>query len=620
MVGIGTTRSWALRLAAAFAIAFFLLCSAALAQYLPPGSAIFLDPSRTLGIADVQDKPFETVPERWSGGYLSSAIWVRLDVAPSAGRRVMRIGPPFLDHVDLYSPDPSVPGGWQVQYSGDRVTLDQRPVPGAVAEFWLDPETVARTFYVRVQTTSSTPIAIEVLQPLEAQREDLLRAGWMVAFLAMMVAVLIGSVVEYIAGRDRLLLWFIAFQLIYLGYSIAIVGYLPLLLPGLSGAATDWLTSTLVMLVGITGMVFHRALMQQYAPHALVRALSLVLLIGGVANLIGSWIGFVQPALQLQAVFLFIGAPLFALMAFTARREGVPSLKVVRAVYVIQTFSLMLLLSPVLGLGLTGEWSVPRSLVHGVLSAFIMYAVLYLRARERLRVAQKTAVELTLARQQIVFQQNQRAMQDRFLAMLVHELKTPLTVARFSSDSLGDGSEQRATINGALDNMNAIIDRCAYADQMEQGELGVEREPVDLLEVIDTVIERHGAAGRVRVVRDIDGPIETDATLAGVVIANLVENALKYSPQGSEVLLRVENAEISGRPGVAMIVENDADRAGLPDAGRVFDKFYRSRGARSRSGSGLGLYIVRGIVELLGGTVQYEPGEARARFRVWLPC
>lgn len=619
---VGRAVMRAVRFAAAVVFFIGLLGASALAQVLPPGSAIFLDPSAKLEIGEVPQQPFSPAIDRWTGGYISSAIWIRFTIPSgvAGGHVVVRVGPAFLDHVDLYLPDPTTTGGWQVERSGDRISLVDRPVPSTVSEFWLDHEFQGKTLYLRVQTTSATPVAVEVMSPIDAQRLDLFQDSWMVLFLAMMMVVLIGTIIEYWSGRDRLLLYFVIFQLIYLGYSLAIVGYLPQLLPGVDGMGIDQLTSTLVILVGISGLAFHYVLMRQYGPHPVVRLLWLALLTGGILALAGYWAGYQQQSLNLQAILLLFAAPMFTLMAFTARRDGVPRLKIVRFVYVVQMISLTLLLSPMLGISTTGEWSVPRALVHGLLSAFLMYLVLYLRTKERQRVAQQTAVDLTLARQELRLQQRQREVQDRFLAMLAHELKTPLTIARFTSDSLGEESEQRATINAALDNMNAIIDRTAYADQMEQGELGIDSEPVDLREVIGEVVERLGAAGRVQVTDALDGPIDTDRTLFGVVVANLVENALKYSPQASEVLLRAASQQHEGRSGVEIVVENEADRAGLPEPGRVFDKFYRSSGARSRSGSGLGLYIVRGIVELLGGHVSYEPRNGRASFKVWLPC
>ena len=66
--------------------------------------------------------------------------------------------------------------------------------------------------------------------------------------------------------------------------------------------------------------------------------------------------------------------------------------------------------------------------------------------------------------------------------------------------------------------------------------------------------------------------------------------------------------------------ENKEGPAGLPDSAHVFERYYRSKRAMSQIGSGLGLYLMQGLVRNLGGSISYEPKEGRARFRLWLPC
>ncbi|MFD2032134.1 sensor histidine kinase [Ancylobacter dichloromethanicus] len=119
----------------------------------------------------------------------------------------------------------------------------------------------------------------------------------------------------------------------------------------------------------------------------------------------------------------------------------------------------------------------------------------------------------------------------------------------------------------------------------------------------------------------------SDEQLVAVALHNLVDNALKYSPEGSTVevtALIEENAPPDGRaaatPGIRVAVENSCGRTGVPDPARLFEKFHRGPQARTTSGSGLGLYIVQGITDLLGGSVSYQFSEGRARFSLWLPC
>ena len=88
-----------------------------------------------------------------------------------------------------------------------------------------------------------------------------------------------------------------------------------------------------------------------------------------------------------------------------------------------------------------------------------------------------------------------------------------------------------------------------------------------------------------------------------MVLANLVDNALKYSPENSAVSFHAGLLSGHQPPMVRFCVSNAVGIAGMPDRGRMFEKYYRSPAAQHQIGSGLGLYLVRGLVEALGGTV-----------------
>jgi two-component system, sensor histidine kinase LadS len=104
--------------------------------------------------------------------------------------------------------------------------------------------------------------------------------------------------------------------------------------------------------------------------------------------------------------------------------------------------------------------------------------------------------------------------------------------------------------------------------------------------------------------------------LIGVVFSNLVDNALKYSPEGSTISIRVE----IDADEICTVFENEPGAAGRPDPDRAFEKYYRSENAKAQIGSGLGLYVVRGLVELHGGKVTCEPTSKLIRFKVCFPC
>jgi K+-sensing histidine kinase KdpD len=113
--------------------------------------------------------------------------------------------------------------------------------------------------------------------------------------------------------------------------------------------------------------------------------------------------------------------------------------------------------------------------------------------------------------------------------------------------------------------------------------------------------------------------VRTDSQLLFIVISNLLENACKYAREGAPIEVALK-AQTDDPTQWLLRVSNEPGRAGLPDAGQVFQKYYRSPQARRSSGTGLGLYLVWHRVKLRGGRVSYEPDQGRVHFVVCLPA
>ena len=102
------------------------------------------------------------------------------------------------------------------------------------------------------------------------------------------------------------------------------------------------------------------------------------------------------------------------------------------------------------------------------------------------------------------------------------------------------------------------------------------------------------------------------------VLINLIENAAKYSPQGTPIQVTIEGAQ----GGAVVTVEDRGAGIAADDLPRLFDRFYQAPRARSHnSGLGLGLYIAKGLVECHGGRIWVDsrPGQG-SRFHVWMPA
>jgi len=219
-----------------------------------------------------------------------------------------------------------------------------------------------------------------------------------------------------------------------------------------------------------------------------------------------------------------------------------------------------------------------------------------------------------------------RDEQDRFMAMLSHELKTPLSVLRMTL-GLQAGPDGHISANArghaqqAVHDMDAIIERCLQVDRLQQHRWLEQRQACQLADLLSELQTASAQPHRLVISAAHLPRVVTDIQLLTVALGNLIDNALKYATPASLVQVSASTSTSAYRSpgGILFSVVNTPGPAGLPDASQVFQKYYRSPGARSKTGSGLGLYLVHQIARRLGGWVRYVPGTRQVQFEFWLP-
>jgi signal transduction histidine kinase len=212
-----------------------------------------------------------------------------------------------------------------------------------------------------------------------------------------------------------------------------------------------------------------------------------------------------------------------------------------------------------------------------------------------------------------------------------HELRTPLgaikgftTLLLTYRDQIPDDElhEYLGEIDGAADRLHELVDNLLRLAQLETGDLRMERRPVSVADMLTAAVEearrRHPDREiRLRIAHGML-PVQGDGRRLGQVAANLLDNAVKYSPDGGPV--EVEAQSIAGQ-----VTFSVTDRGlGIPEAarGRIFERFYRVETGRAGEigGTGLGLAICHRIVEAHGGVMTVESTEgAGSTFTVTLP-
>lgn len=220
---------------------------------------------------------------------------------------------------------------------------------------------------------------------------------------------------------------------------------------------------------------------------------------------------------------------------------------------------------------------------------------------------------------------------DVFLSIAAHELKTPTTSLKghaqmalrwLSRDGQTEG-EQLAqalhTIDGQAGKLSRLVSQLFDVSQLDAGALVLNKQPADLIDVISqTVGNARLWSTRHQIVLEAPSSVELsiDPLRIEQVIANLLDNAIKYSPAGGRITVLVEVQPTA----VELCVADQG--LGIPRQQRanIFDRFYQAHEQDHRSGMGLGLYVSRQIVELHGGEIRAEfPESGGSRFVIGLP-
>ncbi|MBA3765576.1 MAG: response regulator [Acidobacteria bacterium] len=221
---------------------------------------------------------------------------------------------------------------------------------------------------------------------------------------------------------------------------------------------------------------------------------------------------------------------------------------------------------------------------------------------------------------------------DDFLATVSHELRTPLTPILGFARMLRSGQLDAATVERGLASIerNAELQSHLIEDILDfariiAGKLRLDVQPVDTAVVVESAVDVIRAAAsakdvRLQVVLDpLAGPVAGDASRLQQVVWNLLTNAVKFTPKGGRVQVRLERVNSH----IEITISDSGEGISADFLPYVFDRFRQADNSISRrhGGLGLGLAIVRQLVEMHGGTVSVHSGglEQGATFTVNLP-
>ena len=590
------------------------------------------DSTARLEWSDVQRLPLTPYSGVLSRGFGDSALWVRLTVDPhrwaapnqSPEQLVLRVRPVYLDDIQVF--DPLAPDGL-VGATGDvRHPRTQRMagmdflVPIARGE---EP----RQIWVRVVSTSTRQISTQVFNLDDLQERNFFQQLAYALYIGVIAIFMVWGVVNWLFSGERIIGMFGVMQALGLFYALGSLGYVRTFWPVHWPAHWLDLFTTMGSILAVSAaLLFHVMLTREFDLPLWVRRLQNALLALEPAKLVMVLLlDQTTLALHINMIEVLFAPVLFLLAVLTARgwRQVQPqkspllARSVVLGFYVFMVLTLAVAALPGLAVTAGGEIQLYLVQTHALITAFLILLMLQYRIRVRNRLQAEVARALERSELQAQQERAIREEQDQLLAMLTHEIKTPLATMQLRLDASSPGSRE---IRSAIRDMNSVIERCLQAAQFDDQRLEVRREMVDLHKLVSDVLTAGGQPERVQVQMPHALTVRTDRQLLFIALHNLLENACKYAAADTPVTLNLSMGGVgSAGPCVLLTVANVPGASGWPDPQRVFEKYYRSPSARRMAGTGLGLYLVRHLVLKLGGSVRYEPTSTQVRFTVELP-
>ena len=210
-----------------------------------------------------------------------------------------------------------------------------------------------------------------------------------------------------------------------------------------------------------------------------------------------------------------------------------------------------------------------------------------------------------------------RQNQQRFLSMLMHEIRTPLSVIKIGADAITKANHPQdqkniwtQRIDTAIDNIAQVIDNCVQAEKQESGLIQPSIQKYVMKNEIESLYKQYLSANseletRIKFELDVNDSttVTTDINYVRSILLNLISNAYKYSPPFSTIFVRLRTLKGSNKNSIVYEVENSLGKLEPPDPDQIFQRYYRSEPAKKFAGTGLGLWLSQTLAQQIDSCI-----------------
>ncbi|MGL5757274.1 sensor histidine kinase [Plesiomonas sp.] len=602
-------------------------------------------------------------------GYQTGAIWLRLHIQrdhTSPEVSWLELNSPFLDEAILYSPNQS--GQLIAQVSGDHHSLRDRNILYRSPVFRIQiPENSSQTYYLRIKGNNSLSFGMYLWAPEAFVSAVGLEQLAMGLFLSVHLILIITNIWFYQATRDTSYAWFVLFTSCNLLTSASAEGYSYLYIPWLQTYPTVnesimiicWMFSLvfgalfLFHYLGLLSSGSHSRWFRRFIAFSVIIAFFSSLLALGSENLSH----IIRPFYQIWS--LLCSVLVFGITVTRCFIEKNNLYRIKAKIILIGMFpywvGLFLRFMRNLSLIPPGVWADNSYYMTMIFYLLVMNYALsrhYLALRKEKDQAQAKALALSKQTERILearvkkrtqelntaltkvehalaLEKRVQQEQQQFFATVSHELRTPLAVIDITAENLSRTAafndpvtqDRYKKILRATARLSSLLENCLREDRFLLLHSNVNYQPCSLHDLLHDAAEAcQTIADKHQIIVDSRALPQTficDKELTRLALRTLADNAIKYTPADSTIILRGHKTH----HGVEIQVIDNGYGITESEREQIFQRYYRGSRSKQQAGTGLGLPQARDMIERQGGTVTLDTQwhTQGACFTVYLP-
>lgn len=589
----------------------------------------FNDASSNLQIESIPESKFALTSGEIRQSYQKGNLWIRVTIEKNKPDLILYFQNPAIDEIAVFSRDESKLGSWRSSTIPFKELLHGHALNTVIGNNLTQPI----EFYLQIKSLSPKQFNVMVLSEFEAQKKEFTKYAILSSQVTAAVILMVWVSLQNWLARSKI---FITVMISASLFVLSRLNYFGFFLDDIHPNSSRYLNLNMILFTSLisggTLMVkesFGRLFTKQQHHYFLALfGCSLIPSFGLLIDIPRSYI--VMSSLGVN--FLMVATLFnFLISIFIAQKNLVWHYKF--QLIILITYSLM---STIPGLYFIAPQLFPfnlgipayRDFFYPVLAFLIMALMLSEQREKEMDTIFNMAV--TKANADLMVEKNKN--QHVFLGMLLHEIKTPLSVIKFGAAALTKTEPKTqlwtSRVDSAADAINHILNQCLLADKFEFGLSGYAEEQIDIHNEISVLIERLRYLNPTyleRIEWQFSDELSTntvallDPVFFRSILENLITNALKYSETNSKVFLFVVNNISAADDKIEFQIKNKIGKVGPPHIDKIFTRYYRAEEAQGYSGTGLGLWLANQQATEMGSSIHCSFDEFWTTFSFQVP-